>query len=485
MPPETDRATLWRELRSWPWYVQAGGAVLAAAILGSAFVIGPLTAPDFPDRSAWPEGEIPDQIAAAAEDPDEDTAAQRPEGVAEYQGDPLWTIEVEDEQEQIAWIDQGTLRLTKGRLELERDGRTVWSHEWEEYAPEIGVAGEVVVIAERLHDLGDADYEWPGRQDTVALDLDTGEEVWRDQDASFVSVFADAVVMTECTGHQQDRVGDCTLHVRDPADRSLRWSAPTYASAQVLASNSWTGEPMPDRLLVKSFPTGHESRTVSVYENGERLAGIATHDEASLAGDTLILYDDYDTNPADGCTATVSGLRLGESEPAWQIEATTFKTADLTYCGTLPTGRALDGKLPLTIDGVPSVVDAATGEILWEAPVEAQAIALGPDLLIAFDRESETDNLVAYDTAAGEERWRASAFLGPDDRAWTIESTLWLYGASSMWGWSSYDVYAYDLASGEGVALPGSVAYFAPGMVVTNTGEYDAPVLEAWPTSIW
>ncbi|WP_030156831.1 PQQ-binding-like beta-propeller repeat protein [Glycomyces sp. NRRL B-16210] len=486
MPPETDRATLWRELRSWPWYVQVGGAALAAAILGSSFVIAPLAAHDFPDRSEWPEGSLPERLAVGAvEEPDDASGTGRPEGVADYRGDPLWTIEIASQGDQAARIDQGVLHLSDKRIELERDGRTVWSREWDEYGAEIGVAGEVVVISERLAGLDDEAYEWPGRQDTVALDIGTGEEVWRDRDASFVSVFADAVVMTECTGKQEDHIGDCTLYVRDPLDRSLRWSAPTYASAQVDSSNHWTGEPLPDRLLVRSFPTGHESRTVTVYEDGRSLVSAATHGAASLAGDTLIVYDDYDDNPADGCSATLAGHRFGESAPAWQIEATTRKTADLAYCGGLPTGRALDGRLPLTIDGTPSIVDATTGETLWEAPAQGQAIALGPDTLVALDWESETDNLVAYDTATGEERWRATARFGPGDRAWTVESTLWLYGSSSMWGWSSTDVYAYDLDTGEGVVLPGAAAYFGPGEIVTTTGGDDAPVLSAWPADLW
>ena len=61
----------------------------------------------------------------------------------------------------------------------------------------------------------------------------------------------------------------------------------------------------------------------------------------------------------------------------------------------------------------------------------------------------------------------------------------WLYGDSSMWGWTSYDVFAYDLASGAGVAMPGSAAYFTDGEVVTSTGDYDAPVLNAWPNELW
>jgi outer membrane protein assembly factor BamB len=137
--------------------------------------------------------------------------------------------------------------------------------------------------------------------------------------------------------------------------------------------------------------------------------------------------------------------------------------------------------------GAPSPPDAVSGETVWGAPAEGQAIALSPaaDTLVAADWDAETDNLVAYDAATGEERWRASAFVGSRGRAAAIGSTLWLYGDASMWGWSSHDVYAYELATGAGVALPGTVVYFMPGQIVMSTGEYDHAVLKAWPTELW
>jgi outer membrane protein assembly factor BamB len=486
MPPETDPPTLWRELRSWPRSVQVGFAGVAVAVFASTFVIESLLAYDFPDRSAWPEGELPTAIAVDAAGGGEDEAAL-PEGVAVYAGEPLWRAAIEEEGERLAEVDEGTLRLADGRLALERDGAEAWSYTWEEFGPEIGVAGGVVVVSRAVGDPAAEDYEWPGRQETVALDLATGEEVWRDEEASFVSVFADAVVMTECTGEQDDHVGDCTLHVRDPADLSVRWSVPTYASAQVVADGAWTGEPLPERLLIESYPTGNESRTVTVYEDGEDLLSVATHAETVLSGDVLVVYDDYDDNPADGCTAALAGHRLGNAAPAWELTAMTRKSADFTSCGGLPTAEARDGMLPLTVDGVPSIVDAATGEALWEAPAEGQAVAVSPegDALVVAAWEDGADDLVAYDADTGEERWRADAAFGSGDRAWAVGSTLWLYGDASMWGWSSYDVYAYDLATGEGTALPGTAAYFAPGQVVTSTGDYDAPELSAWPIELW
>ncbi|MCD0446959.1 PQQ-like beta-propeller repeat protein [Glycomyces sp. A-F 0318] len=486
MTSDDDRLTLWRELRGWPRYVQFGFAGLAVAVVASMFVIEPLYEPGFPDESAWPEGELPDSVAVGAVDGAADETG-RPGEVGVYAGDPLWTAGVEEEGDQVAQVDQGVLRLADGRIALERDGAEAWSYEWEEFGPEVGVAGGVVIVSETAGGLDGEDYEWPGRQDTVALDLDTGEEVWRDREASFVTVFADAVLMTECTGDQDDRVGDCTLYARDPGDLSPRWSVPTYASARVVSGGSWTGEPAPDRLLVESFPTGHDSRVVTVYEDGAALAEVRAPGSVALAGDTVVVYDDYDDNPADGCTAVLAGHRFGDAAPVWEIEAETRKTADFASCGGLPTAEARDGRLPLTIDGVPSIVDAATGEAVWEAPVEGQAVALdeGADVLVVADWEAGEDGLAAYDAATGEERWRASAAFGSGDRAWAVGATLWLYGDAGMWGWSSYGVYAYDLATGEGVALPGTAAYFAPGVVVTSTGDYDAPVLSAWPVEVW
>jgi hypothetical protein len=134
---------------------------------------------------------------------------------------------------------------------------------------------------------------------------------------------------------------------------------------------------------------------------------------------------------------------------------------------------------------VPSIVDAATGATEWAAPGEGQAVALGPDTLVAVDWEAAADNLVAYDTATGEERWRANADFTGDDRTWTAGATLWLYGGGSAWGASAYDVYAYDLATGEGVAVPGSPAYFTPGRIVTRDDVSATSTVASWPTEVW
>lgn len=486
MSPQTDRTTLWQELRSWPRPVQFGFAGLSLAVFAVTFVLEPLAAHDFPDRSEWPEGEIRNGLPVGAVESPDEPGSGLPADVTVYQGEPLWSADLTSDGEEVAEVDQGLLRLTDERLELEKDGATVWTHQFEAYA-EVGVADEVVVIAEPIEEGSGGTYEWPGRHDAFALDLDTGDEVWRNDDASFVSVFADAVIMTECTGEQDDRIGDCTMYSRDPADLSEQWSTPTYASAEPATDEPWNAGPAPDRLLVESYPTGYESRTVDVFEDGESLVSVATQDRTALADDTLIVYDDYDDNPADGCTATLTGHRLGESKAAWEIEAMTRKTADFASCGTLPTDEPRDGKLPLTIDGVPSIVDVATGETVWEAPAEGQAIALSPkaDLLVTADWEAEADNLVAYDTATGEERWRVNASFSSDDHAWTVGSTLWLLGSGTLWGLSSYDVYAYDLATGEGVALPGTAPYYVPGRIVTTAQNADAAERNVWPTELW
>jgi hypothetical protein len=480
MSTDPDTLPLWREFRSWPRTVQAGLAVLALAIFAATFFIEAVLAYDFPDESTWPAGEIPDGVPIdAAVNPVEETL---PEGVDRYAGEPIWTAEAV-EGEQIAHLGQDTLRLTDERFALERDGDTVWSRDWKEYGVEIAVAGDVVVLSLPMGDLADEDYDWPGRQDTVALDLATGDEVWRDQGASFVSVFSDAVIMTECTGEQDDHVGDCTMYARDPADLSLQWSTPTYASARVVQDTPWTGEPAPDHLLVESFPTGNESRTLTVYQGGDSLGSVPTGGDAVLSGDTLIVYDDWDDNPADGCIAVLEGYRLGESDPAWQLEAMTRKTEDLTSCGGLPTVDPVDNQLPLTIDGKPAIVDAQTGEATWSAEGEGQAVALSGTNIAVIDWE--TEKLKLYDTSTDAELWSASANFGSGDRATVVGSTLWLYGDAGMWGWTSCDLYAYDLASGAGVALPGTASYFLPGEVVTATGEYDQETLNAWPSDLW
>jgi hypothetical protein len=47
-------------------------------------------------------------------------------------------------------------------------------------------------------------------------------------------------------------------------------------------------------------------------------------------------------------------------------------------------------------------------------------------------------------------------------------------------------VFAYNLATGEGIAMPGAPTFlFTPGRIVTDTGEYDTAVLNTWPVDVW
>ncbi|WP_026923400.1 outer membrane protein assembly factor BamB family protein [Glycomyces arizonensis] len=480
---------MWRELRSWPLYVQIGVAAVAVGSLVLAFALPAIMRPSRSGEADWPDGEIKGvNNTITVDEGSTESEPEPPESVSVYDGEPLWSYRLDADSGAVTQVDQGTLVRTDGSLRLIADDETVWEHTWEDYAPEIGVAGEVVVISgEGSEDVLEDDEPWPGRQDTVALDLGTGEEVWHDEESSFVTVFSDAVMMTECTGEQDDHIGDCTLYARDPVDLSTLWSTPTYASARVVSGSSWTGEAAPERLVVESFPTGHDSRTVTVYENGDSLGSVPTQASVDLAGDTMLVYDDWDDNPADGCTAAVTAYRLGESEPAWEAAVATRKSGDLSSCGDLPAITAYDGKLPLTVENTPAVVDVATGEAVWTAPAEGQAYALSPDggTLIATDWESEEDNLVAYDIGTGEERWRATADVGSQSQATVIGSTLWIHGDASMWGWSDYNVIAYNLDTGEGVALPGSVSAFAPGEIIMTDDDYETPELTAWPVDLW
>ena len=483
---------LWPELRSWPKRVQIGAAALAAAMIASAFVLpAVLGGVAGSDESEWPSGTVP-----AAGEPVDDESDQPaieeeelPTGVEPYDGEPLWTEAVEEEGDEIVQLDDGSMLRTDGALRrLDEDGGTVWEHTWDDFSPSISVGDEVAVIASDHGDFDDEDYEWPGRVETLALDLETGDEVWNDTDASFATPFADAVYMTECTGDQEDNIGDCTLYERDPADNSTRWSTPTYASAQVLGGSSWAGEDAPDRLRVESFPTGYDSRTVTVYEGaGSELVSVPTHDSVSVVDDTLLVYDDYDDNPADECTAQIAAYRFGGGgDPAWEVEADTRKSEDLSSCGELPSFAVVDGKLPLTIDGEPGLVDIATGETDWTAPAEGQAYAADGDTFILVDWEAEEDNVTAYDIESGDERWRATTAVGAATQASMNGGTLWIYGSFDMWGgWSTSSVFGYDLANGDGLALPGSMDYFAPGQIITVTGDYDDQTYQAWPIDLF
>ncbi|WP_100445329.1 outer membrane protein assembly factor BamB family protein [Glycomyces xiaoerkulensis] len=476
---------MWRELRSWPLYAQIGVVAFAAAAIALGLALPAIhSGLNTVDRSAWPEGELPDAemgATVAVDEPARDGPAL-PDGVAAYDGEPLWS-EPSEGGDQVAHVDPGTLVLVEGSLRLETDDRTAWEYTWDSYRAEVGLAGGTVIVSSVL----EGDDSWPSTQDTVALDLETGEEVWRDRDASFVTVFSDTLLMTECTGEQDDRIGDCTLHARNPADLSLRWSTPTYASARVISPSPWTGRPMPEPVLVESFPTGHGSRTVTAYGgDGAELHRVRTDGGAIASEGHLIVYDHHDRNPADGCTAHLTGYAPG-GDPQWELEAALAVTDDLRYCGDLPGVVPQDGKLALTVDGLPAVVDLTDGEPVWSAPTEGRAMALGPDadVLVAADWEAEEDNLRAYDTETGDELWRSTASLDADTPTSVTGSTLWIHGGDDQWGWRDYGAFGYRLGTGEVRALPGAVAYTASGEIVTRVGDHDDAELQAWPADLW
>src|SRR5690606_25008589 len=117
--------------------------------------------PDHPDEADWPDGEIAaaGSATAAAEDPAE-AEPELPEGVSAYDGEPLWSYRLDVDSGSVTKVDQGTLVHSDGSLRLVAENETVWEHTWEDYGPEIGVAGEVVVISRG----GLEDAPWPGRQ---------------------------------------------------------------------------------------------------------------------------------------------------------------------------------------------------------------------------------------------------------------------------------------------------------------------------------
>lgn len=210
--------------------------------------------------------------------------------------------------------------------------------------------------------------EWPGLEMIKVLDARTGKLRWQDKTTSFASVWGDTLYSSVCTGKQKDHIGDCTLTARDPKTGSARWSVATYASSQIEALDS-------GHVLEHAYPTGAPgSYRVRDATTGQALGPwVSAEDapEAKLIGDTLVVTGKADRDDSDGCKQTVRGYSL-TGDLRWRRSVTTGKDKNAhNGCYTIELQPGEDGLLTTaSYDGVPQVLDAKTGSILWHGTAE-------------------------------------------------------------------------------------------------------------------
>ncbi len=435
--------------------------LVATAIVLAAAVVAVLVSVDSGDEDrAVPAGTIPTLGNQLAETPPTTPSEPTdPEDLPAYSGAPLWTFplpaNVEDyDQPDLAVTDNGyVLAMNKQVRGLDKAGKQLW-----EYVPPevdyitVRVTGPVVFVGYANPD----DDRWPQPDIIIALDATTGNEIWREDEASLWSVTADTIYMSVCYGGQNNRIGDCQLSARDPRTNAVRWRVPTYASSRVVNdSGVLQAEPTPPHLLIGAYPTGAGDYTVSGHDpaTGRKLGtGYGGGADAETAR-TVVAIDDEDDNPADGCRATLTGFAASGGAQTWQYAARTWKTNDGKRCARQPDSLN-GGRLAVTTpDGAPSVLNVDTGAIEWSAPAEGAAIAASETtLLVASEQDGGgAAELIAYRVGNDKPLWQVPFTVAADDAKVAISAT------TAVVHYRSGEAFGYDLASGKAWTYGGTV----------------------------
>lgn len=450
------RAALTTFLRERRVLVLVVAAVVVAAVVATLVV----TLADEDDR-AVPGGTIPrlgSQLAVPPAGPPSPSPG-KPADLPAYSGSPLWTVPMPAgtaDHDVRGFAVTGTGYVIEKREEvlgLDKAGKGVWRFT----PPEVDyftlrVTGRHVIIG---YDNPDDD-RWPQPQVVIALDAATGAEVWRETEASLWSVTTDTIYMSVCYGGQNNRVGDCRLSARDPASNTTRWQVPTYASSRVESVTDRTQTvPTPPFLLVGAYATGADTYVLSAndpatgatlgrgYDGGDDRIGSID----AVTGRTIVTSNGEDDNPADGCTALLTGFSVSGAARKWQQTVRTAKEHDGKYCGSLPESNN-KGRLGVTAEnGAPGVLNIDTGAVEWSAPAGGEAIAASDTTLLVVESaaggaDGGAAELVAYRVGAAEPAWRAPFTGSVGSARVTITDTTVLVTESGG------DVVGYDLKTG-------------------------------------
>ena len=458
-PAEVDTAARPRRRR----LVLAAAALVVVAAVVVTLVV---TIPGDDDRPV-PSGTMPtlgNQFAVPTRGTPPPGPAD-PSSLPPYPGAPLWNVQLPGEENQygsptFAVSDHGyVLQNDKELLGLDRSGTEVWRFT----PPEVDYYTVRVTGPQVLVGYASDEDRWPQPQVITALDAATGKQLWRETEASLWAATTDTVYLSVCYGGQNNRVGDCTLSARDPRTNTIRWGVQTYASSRVVNdSESIQTAPTPAHLLIAAYPTGADSLVISAHDpdTGAKLgSGYRGPDgrigQIDLATErSVVTVDDDDDNPANGCTATITGFALSGAE-RWRHTARTAKEHDGKRCGRLPVTYD-GGRMGFTAtDGAPRVVNVDTGAIEWTAPADGQAVAVSGTTLLVVERgaQSADGELVAYRIGDTEPLWRVPF---PDE--FDLDPRL-VTGSQAVF--TGGDAVRVDLKTGKAWSYGGSVAQTA------------------------
>lgn len=437
--------------------------VAAVVVVGVVAALG-VTLSGGDDRPV-PDGSIPtlgSQFAAPPADTPRPPA--EPAGLPAYTGRALWTVPLPPGTEDydlpgLAVTDAGyVLEKRDVVIGLDKAGKEIWRFT----PPKVDyftmqVTGPQVFVGYNNPD----DDRWPQPQVVIALNPATGAELWRETEASLWSVTTDTIYLSVCYGGQNNRIGDCRLSARNPADNTTRWQVPTYASARVeRLSEHVQAIPTPPYLLVGAYASGADTYVLSAndpatgatlgrgYDGGDDVIGSID----ALTERTVVTGNGGDDNPADGCTALLTGFSVHGAGQKWQYTARTPKKDDGKYCGHL-SETTNDGRMGVTAEnGAPSVLNVDTGAVEWSAPVGGEAVAASATTLLVAEPveeptvESTVDGaaeLVAYRVGDARPVWRAP-FTGSVEGA-----TVIITDTTALVLDSGYDTVGYDLKTGK------------------------------------
>jgi hypothetical protein len=444
--------------------VAVGLTVLLGLVAGDTYRGELRITIDYPDR---PMATLGNQFSPPPGG--EPTGAPDPpgRGPAVTAAEPAWQVDLPEDLRltDLAVIAGGYLLRTREALvALGEDGEQRWAYDLDDSYYDAR-AGQDVVLVSYEHPTDD---RWPQPKVIVALDPATGETLWEEDEASFWAAVEGTVYMSVCYGGQHGRIGECQLSARDPLTNAVRWSIPTYASAKVINDGGDLAmRSQPPYLVLESFPTGHESRTITTIDpdSGRQLgAGFAGYHGTVMTPETLISVDDSDDNPADGCIVELTGYDLASGAEVWTYSSATYKEYDGTYCGDQPDRDTSTGRLAVTNeDGLPEVLDPGTGEVEWTAPREGLGLAASNEVLVVLEGAGEDGALVVYDLSRGDERWRVPAPSNDSPGVELREEMMVAYALNT--DYSAVPV-GFDLATGDAwTYLDWSVydANFIPG----------------------
>ncbi len=275
----------------------------------------------------------------------------------------------------------GAFELTTGALE--------WStcSPEETYRSVVGASADLVLVTES-HDQ---------ESKSIALDAETGAELWRMSTVRGLGVAPGPVDAQGVVVLETDAEGPSFVVGVDAQTGEERWRIPPGESVVgrsddvvvvTLTQASSSGnsqDPPTNRLRGLDRATGTERWANDVYFDDRSQVGVE-RGAAALLGDTILVPTGGDSTAVDVTTGAILWTTPQLDHPSG---------ADGVFVG--PMGR-----------DVLRAVDAGTGDDLWTAPGHlsyGDLLAVGEGMVVVYAGLEQLE-LVGYESAGGDDRWR-------------------------------------------------------------------------------